>query len=600
MSERKSEGYGVLWRIIKPVNKNIYSAMLLNALGSIALTATLLLLALLVDVLMNGSGGKILFWTAPWSLPKTLLIIGLTGISAFILSLTGFTISHLGAFQLEVDLRTRLSAHMAQLPLGHIITSGTGSLKKVVLEDVKNLHTFVADTTPMIGRSYTAPIVSLILMFLIDWRLALLALGVLLIGALIMSIAMKDNSEIQQLYDIGLSRINGAVIEFIQAMVVVRTFDDGTSSFKRYNSALEDFRSIFIKWMKKSSAPARISIMILSPLPTMVVVLGGGIIFLNAGTLTIPTLVAMLFISTAMVDSFMPIMWMNNLLRKSKASANRIEEILSLPLMSYKEKGEIPKEMTIQFENVDFSYENREENALNRVNFTALPGSTTALVGPSGAGKSTVAKLLPRFWDINSGAITIGGVDIRNMTNEDLMNTVTFVFQDTYLFHDTLAANIRMAKPKASDQEVIEAAKAAQIHDFIKSLPEGYETHAGDRGARLSGGQRQRITIARAILRNAPIVVLDEATAFADPESEEEIIKAIAHLTKNKTIITIAHRLSTITHVDQILVFDKGEIVERGKHDMLLTNKGVYAKLWSNYETAQAWDLHAKEGVINV
>ena len=179
------------------------------------------------------------------------------------------------------------------------------------------------------------------------------------------------------------------------------------------------------------------------------------------------------------------------------------------------------------------------------------------------------------------------------------MNTVTFVFQDTYLFHDTLANNIKMAKPDASDEEVIEAAKAAHIHEFIMSLPEGYNTHAGDRGARLSGGQRQRITIARAILRDAPIVVLDEATAFADPESEEQIIQAIAHLTKEKTVITIAHRLSTITHVDQILVFDRGEIVERGKHDKLLTNKGIYAKLWSNYEAAQAWDLHSK-GVVHV
>lgn len=210
-----------------------------------------------------------------------------------------------------------------------------------------------------------------------------------------------------------------------------------------------------------------------------------------------------------------------------------------------------------------------------------------------------MAKLLPRFWDVTGGAVTIGGIDIRQMDNEDLMNTVTFVFQDTYLFHDTLGNNIRMAKPSATDEMVIAAAKAAQIHDFITSLPKGYDTRAGDRGTRLSGGQRQRITIARAILRDAPVIVLDEATAFADPESEEEIIKAIACLTKNKTVITIAHRLSTITHVDQILVFDKGCIVERGTHDALLSNNGLYARLWGNYETAQQWGLHAK-GAVNV
>ena len=593
MSNKKSEGDGVLWRIIKPVQTHIYSAMLLHAFGSVATIATLLLLSLVIAVLLNG--GSLLFLGINWSLPGTLIGVGAVGLSAFILSSIAFAVSHLGAFELEVDLRTKLAEHMAQLPLGYIITNGTGSLKKVVLDDVKNLHVFVADSTPMIGRSFAAPVVSLILIFAIDWRLALIALSVLIVGMIMMSIAMKDYGEIRQEYDTSLGKINAAVIEFIQAMVVVRTFDDGTSSFKRYHKALESFQGVFIKWMDKCSTPSRLSMIIFGPLPTMAAVIAGGIFFISKGTLSVPTLVAMLFISTAMVDAFMPLMWLNNFLRKSKTAANRIEEILSMPIMSYAERGEVPGEMTIRFDEVDFSYENRKEKALSGVSFTALPGTSTALVGPSGAGKSTVARLLPRFWDIDKGAITIGGVDIREMTSEDLMNTVTFVFQDTYLFHDTLANNIKMAKPDATDEEVVEAAKAAQIHDFIMELPEGYDTHAGERGDRLSGGQRQRITIARAILRNAPIVVLDEATAFADPESEEEIIKAISFLTRDKTVITIAHRLSSITHVDQILVFDKGEIVERGRHEELLANRGVYAGLWSNFEAAQAWDLHAKQ-----
>lgn len=593
MSNKKSEGDGVLWRIIKPVKTHIYSAMILHAFGSVATIATLLLLSLVIAVLLNG--GSLLFMGINWSLPGTLVGVGAVGLSAFILSSIAFAVSHLGAFELEVDLRTKLAEHMAQLPLGYIITNGTGSLKKVVLDDVKNLHVFVADSTPMIGRSFAAPVVSLILIFAIDWRLALIALSVLIVGMIMMSIAMKDYGEIRQEYDSSLGKINAAVIEFIQAMVVVRTFDDGTSSFKRYHKALESFQGVFIKWMDKCSSPSRLSMIIFGPLPTMAAVIAGGIFFISKGTLSVPTLVAMLFISTAMVDAFMPLMWLNNFLRKSKTAANRIEEILSMPIMSYAERGEVPGEMTIRFDEVDFSYENREEKALSGVSFTALPGTSTALVGPSGAGKSTVARLLPRFWDIDKGAITIGGVDIREMTSEDLMNTVTFVFQDTYLFHDTLANNIKMAKPDATDEEVVEAAKAAQIHDFIMELPEGYDTHAGERGDRLSGGQRQRITIARAILRNAPIVVLDEATAFADPESEEEIIKAISFLTRDKTVITIAHRLSSITHVDQILVFDKGEIVERGRHEELLANSGVYAGLWSNYQAAQGWDLHAKQ-----
>lgn len=592
MSDNKSKGYGVLWRIIQPVKVYIYTAMLLHALGSIATIVTLLLLSLVIAVLL--SGGNLLFLGLNWSLSSALMGVGAVGVSAFLLSSIAFAISHLGAFELEVDLRSRLTEHMAQLPLGYIITNGTGALKKVVLDDVKNLHVFVADSTPMIGRSYTAPVVSLIMMFVIDWRLALIALSVLVVGVFMMSIAMKDYSAIRQEYDSSLGKINTAVIEFIQAMVVVRTFDDGASSFKRYYTALESFQTVFIKWMDRCSTPSRISMIIFSPLPTIAAVLAGGIIFISRGTLSLQALVAMLFIATAMVDALMPIMWLNNLLRKSRTAAGRIEEILSLPTMPYTKKGQVPAELTIRFEKVDFSYENRTEKALKGVSFTALPNTSTALVGPSGAGKSTVAKLLPRFWDIDKGGITIGQIDIRDMTNKELMNTVSFVFQDTYLFHDTLAANIRMAKSDATDEEVTQAARAAQIHEFIMGLPEGYETHAGERGARLSGGQRQRITIARAILRNAPIVVLDEATAFADPESEEEIIKAIAYLTREKTVISIAHRLSSITGVDQILVLDQGKIVECGKHQELLANEGIYAGLWANYEAAQAWGLQGK------
>jgi ATP-binding cassette, subfamily B, bacterial IrtA/YbtP len=598
MANRQSESYGVLWAIIKPVRSYIYSAMVLAALGSTAAIGTLLMLSLVVAVLLEG-GAQLVFGGISWTITGALIGVCVAGALAFTLTMLGFTISHLGAFRLEEDLRTRLSRHLAQLPLGFIITTGTGALKKVMLEDVRNLHAFVADSTPMFGRGYSAPLVTAVVMFIIDWRSALIALGVLFSGMVVMSIAMRDSRTMQKKYESSQSQINAAVIEFIQAMAVVRTFDDGTSSFKRYLKALARYKAIYIEWMKISSIPARLAIVMLAPLPTVLMVSAGGIYFVDEGSLSLPSLTAVLFLSTGMVDALMPVMWLNNFLRKSKSAADSIEEILSVPAMSTVEKGALPREMTVRFDAVTFRYENRDENALTEVSFSAAPGTTTALVGPSGAGKSTVAKLLPRFWDVTSGAIAIGGVDIRQMSNEDLMNTVTFVFQDTYLFHDTLANNIKMAKPDATDEMVTAAAKAAQIHDFIMTLPEGYDTHAGDRGARLSGGQRQRITIARAILRDAPIVVLDEATAFADPESEEEIIKAVAHLTKNKTVLTIAHRLSTITHVDQILVFERGRIVEQGRHDTLLTNNGIYARLWASYEAAQAWDLHSR-GTGNV
>jgi ABC-type multidrug transport system, ATPase and permease components len=251
--------------------------------------------------------------------------------------------------------------------------------------------------------------------------------------------------------------------------------------------------------------------------------------------------------------------------------------------------------MHLQFDRVWFRYENRQEDALKNVNFTAAPGTVTALVGPSGAGKSTVAKLIPRFWDVTDGRITVGGTDVRDMLSETLMDTVSFVFQDTFLFQDTIEANIRMAKPEASFEQVIDAAQAARIHDFILTLPDGYQTRAGDRGTRLSGGQRQRITIARAILRDAPVVILDEATAFADPENEAEIIKALANLMRNRTVIIIAHRLSTIKDVDQIVVFAKGEVAEIGSHGQLINQNGMYNRLWRNFEIAQQWDLKQNE-----
>eukprot|EP01022_Parablepharisma_sp_SALTPOND_P013246 TRINITY_DN17568_c0_g1_i1.p1 TRINITY_DN17568_c0_g1~~TRINITY_DN17568_c0_g1_i1.p1 ORF type:complete len:381 (+),score=30.99 TRINITY_DN17568_c0_g1_i1:92-1144(+) len=330
---------------------------------------------------------------------------------------------------------------------------------------------------------------------------------------------------------------------------------------------------------------------ILSPLPTLLAVLLTGTILLNNDSLELLALISALFLSTGMADAMMPVMWLQNFIKKSQASALRIQEVLDIPYLPISKEPKTPKNFDIEFKNVSFKYDNIENYALKNINLRVPNGSVTALVGPSGAGKSTVAKLIPRFWDVNSGEINIGEVNIKEISPQVLMDTVSFVFQDTFLFQDTIYNNIKMANSKASKEDVINASKAAQIHEFIKTLPNGYDTMAGDRGANLSGGQKQRITIARAILRDTPIVVLDEATAFADPENEEEIVKALANLTVNKTVIMIAHRLSTIKDADQIVVFDQGEIAEIGKHDQLLENKNVYKKLWNNYEKASQWNL---------
>ena len=588
MKKQTEKKHG-LWAIMKPVMFEIRMAILLASLGAISLIVTLILLSLTLTSIMQETPMEIL--GIKFNLFNTIILLAIMTVIAFLSRFYAFVVSHLGAFRLEQILRTKLSQHLADVPLGYIISSGSGTLKKVIQNDVRALHAFVADSTPMIAKSIIAPTITLIALLIIDYRLALASIAVLILGWIAMAYAMRDSKILREKYEQSQSNINKAVIEFAQAMPVVRTFDDGTSSFKRYNDSLLAYKENLSNWMKISAVSAKLGMIILSPLPTLLAVLLTGTILLNNDSLELFALISALFLSTGMADAMMPVMWLQNFIKKSQASALRIQEVLDIPSLPISKEPKTPKNFDIEFKNVSFKYDNIENYALKNINLRVPNGSVTALVGPSGAGKSTVAKLIPRFWDVNSGEIQIGEVNIKEISPQVLMDTVSFVFQDTFLFQDTIYNNIKMANSKASKEDVINAARAAQIHEFIKTLPNGYDTMAGDRGANLSGGQKQRITIARAILRDTPIVVLDEATAFADPENEEEIVKALANLTVNKTVIMIAHRLSTIKDADQIVVFDQGEIAEIGKHDQLLENKNVYKKLWNNYEKASQWNL---------
>jgi len=579
-----------LWAIMAPVNVRIYTAMAMAALGAALSMFSIYFMAETLARVITRE--KTMVLGCPLDLNHLLLIVTGLVISGFVCRLSGLIISHLGAFNLERILRTRLSDHLAKIPMGHITHTGSGSLKKILVEDVNMLHVFVADSTPLLGKSIAGPLVSLVMMALIDWRLALTGVAVLLLGGIFMTLSMKDAAALRKTYDESQEKINAAVIEFVQAMPVVRTFDVGTGSFKRYTTALEEFRSALKSWYDHSGKASRTGLLILSPTPTLVAVTAAGTGLVWAGTLSFPHFIACLMLSTGMADALMPMMWLNMFIKRAQAGALRIQDLMEVSPMPVTQNPAPPKDASVVFDHVSFRYENRTDYALADVSFKAPEGRITALVGPSGAGKSTVARLMSRFWDIESGQIKIGGTDIRDMAPEKLMNHVSFVFQDTFLFNDTIADNIRLGRPDATDREVAGAAKAAQIHEFILSLPGGYDTIAGDRGTRLSGGQKQRITIARAILRNAPIVVLDEATAFADPENEEKIINALASLMKGKTVIVIAHRLSGITKADQILVFDRGSIAEKGRHDALIQNSsGIYRVLWNNYEQARSWNL---------
>jgi ATP-binding cassette, subfamily B, bacterial IrtA/YbtP len=578
-----------LWAIMRPIRFEIRIAMLLASLGALSLIATLVILSYTLTHILQKE--PFVFFGITFTLTNTIMILAILTVIAFLSRLSSFIVSHLGAFRLEQILRTQLAQHLSQVPLGYVISTGSGSLKKVMQTDVKSLHAFVADSTPMIAKSFIAPLVTLLTLLWIDYRLAFASIAVLILGWIAMGYAMKDSTELRQKYEQSQANISKAVIEFAQAMPVVRTFDDGSTSFNRYNESLDAYKQNLNRWMALSATPAKLGAIILSPLPTLLCVLLTSIILLHYNSLSLFAFISALFLSTGMADSMMPLMWLNNHIKKSQASALRIQEILEVKALPQTQKSTLPKQYDVEFHNVFFQYKNGDNYALENIDFTAKQNQVTALVGPSGAGKSTVAKLIPRFWDVTKGEILIGGINIKKMNAQDLMNTVSFVFQDTFLFQDTLLNNIKIANLQADKEEIVQAAKAAQIHDFITTLPQQYETMAGDRGANLSGGQKQRITIARAILRNTPIVVLDEATAFADPENEEEIVKALANLTRNKTVIMIAHRLSTIKNADMIIVFNQGKIQERGKHEELITSGGVYSTLWQNYLKASEWNL---------
>ena len=576
------------WAIMRPVRGQIRFAMCLSSLASVLGLAFLLSLAWTISRLAAQSH----VWPVQPMGCACLCLIG-----SYLSRLGAFSQSHLAAFRLEKILRSELVDHLTRVSLGVFQEIGAGALSKVVHDDVKALHIFVADSTPLYARALVGPACLLATLLWLDWRFALGAVAVTGIGFGMLMLAMRHSMEMSRLYNAARERVSGAVVEFVQAMPVVRMFDAGYATFGRYQQALDAYLDVLTRWYRQAGFGARFSFAMLNPLPPLLVLLWLGVILLRQGSTDFSAWVAVLLVGTGVAEAMMPLMTLNHMVARAKLSVARIQEVMALPLMTVPCDGRMPGDASVTFDNVSFSYgggpsgTDEGTRALRDVSFHAVPGTMTALVGSSGAGKTTVARLIPRFWDVDAGRVLIGGVDVREMTTETLMSQVAFVFQDTFLFADTIMNNIRLGSPNSTMDDVMAAAAAAQAHDFIMRLPQGYDTLAGERGVFLSGGQRQRITIARAILQNRPILVFDEATAFSDPQNEAGLMKALSRLMRDKTVIIIAHRLATICHAEQILVFAGGELVERGPHEQLLARHGVYTRLWNSHQRAHRWAL---------
>lgn len=587
MSQKEPGAIRQLFAFVGESNGKMRISILLAVLGEILGIVPFLMVALLADELYHGTA----------TLQSVLFFSGIAAICQIIkmlLTWRSSLMSHKISFTILKNVREAITDRMAKVPMGVMLETPTGTFKNLIVDNVAKLEDSMAHFMPELPSNIAAPLCSILLIFILDWRMGLASLITIPLGILFFAAMMRGYGPRMENYMRSANDMNSSLVEYVSGIQVIKAFNRSASSYGKYSKSVNYFHDSTMEWWSQcwfwnAAARAVLPSTLLGTLPV------GAWLYME-GTLSLPVFLISLVVPLGFVAPLMKVSEAMEQVSMIKGNLEQVTAFLKTPELVRPSEPVSLGERTCQFEDVHFGY--KETEVLHGISFQTRPGTMTAIVGPSGSGKSTIAKLMAGFWDVTSGSVRFGGQDIRQIPFEQLMGEISYVAQDNFLFDKSIRENIRMGNPAATDEEVEDAAKAANCHDFIMQLEQGYDTLAGDAGDRLSGGERQRITIARAMLKPSSVVILDEATAYADPENEALIQQAISKLVAGKTLIVVAHRLNTIRNADQILVVANGNIAGRGTQEELLRECPIYQKMWQDYAgTIEEADL--KGGVEN-
>ena len=517
-------------------------------------------------------------------------------VAAILIYIVSLICSHLAAFRVQANMRMRAMHHIVTLPMGFMDGIGSGKVRKIVYESSAATETYLAHQLPDKANALATPVGLIVLLLVFDWRLGLLSLLPVAAAFVIMSVMTgKRMAKKMEEYNNALGQMAGEAVEYVRGISVVKTFGQSVFSFRRFKEAIDNYE----KWVIAYTKDLRFPMMCYTTLVNGIfAVLVAAALVMTSGGVTNGFLLNLMYyiiITPIITLTLTKIMYASENKLIVADAMSRIDSILEMEPLPETDYPKHPKDNSVELSGVSFRYKDAERNALENISLTIRPGEHVAFVGPSGGGKTTLASIVARFWDVESGSVKIGGVNVKDMPKEKLMDTVSFVFQDSRLLKTSILENVRMAKPDASREEILKALHDAQCDDILEKLPQGVDTVVGAKGVYLSGGEQQRISIARVMLKNAPILILDEATAFADPDNEAKVQAAFNVLAKGKTVLMIAHRLSTVTGADRIVVIKDGKIEDTGTHGQLKDKDGLYAEMWRQYNKAAKW----KVGVSN-